>query len=300
MTHEPSSIDPEILRQLRRDAATAAPDGARLRVAARLVSTGIAVASGATSVAGSAAAMQASGVAAGGGAALASTGLAKLFVLGMALGAATGLGAHVVSRATAPESPVVAQVAQTGTALRLPVGAVPGKFGTAPSDQVEFVDPAPVATNSAPPRERVPAPRRVAAGVTPQRVVNPTPELPSVGALEDRRARLAEQQALLDGARAALRAGEPARALHALEQHRALFPLTAFEEERSALEIRACVAAGDLARARARLAQFEQRFGASLQLSTLRQAVLERSSPPAHVTDPEPSRQIIRSTAEAR
>jgi hypothetical protein len=301
MTHDLGPTDSEILLSLRRAAATAPPEGARRRVAARLVSAGIMVASGATSVAGSAAAaMQAAGSAsasgvglASGGVVLVSAGLTKVFALGLALGAATGLGAHAVSRVVAPERTMAAPFVPTSGVATAQIVEPLRSLEATTAGGIETDESTPLITNLARPRDSAGALRRVPPPLAPRIALNQTPELPSVGVREERRARLAEQQTLLDGARAALRAGDAMRALRDLEQHRAVFPVTAFEEERSALEIRACVSAGDNARARERLIRFERRFGASLQLSSLRQVVLEQGASPARVTDPEPSQQSI-------
>jgi len=301
MTHERSSIDSEILRSLRSDAELPSPEAARRRVALRLMSAGVAVASGATSVAGSAAAMQAASTTAAaatlGGASLSGAVLVKVFALGLALGAGTGLGAHVVWRAVASERVAAVRVAPVREAT-LPVSAQERASAIeAPARGSERAAPAPSETSGA----RLPEPNLVSRSISTERArvaINQSPEPSSVGSLElDRRARLAEQQALLDRARAALRSGDAARALVELAEHRRLFPVTVFDEERYSLEMRALVAAGDLARARERLTQFQQRFGASLQFTALRDSVQQRSAPTQRVTEPNAFHQSTGSSA---
>ena len=80
---------------------------------------------------------------------------------------------------------------------------------------------------------------------------------------------LAEQLALLETARNAIRQRDAAGAMRALDSHRAQFPSSALAEEREALTIRALAIANRTSEAKSRLARFETAFPGSLLLPSL-------------------------------
>jgi hypothetical protein len=289
MTSDFEGLDGEIIELLKRDAmARRAPEGARERVAVRLVSAG-AVGLGAsvagtqalaTTSLGSGAAASASGVMAG----TTLAGIAKTFILGLGLGASVGVGLHIasngVSRVAAPHE--VTRVAERGSEPRVsevaPRAARPGSppladmASAAALAQQEPFTPAAKRTN--------PDAARVRSASQAALSVNPAPELPLAPPVASSPLGLAEQQRLLERARAALGAGDARAALGFIREHRAQFPSTAFEEERSFLAIKALVALGRTSEARAQASAFEARFPSSLLLQSLRSALAatERAS----------------------
>jgi hypothetical protein len=80
----------------------------------------------------------------------------------------------------------------------------------------------------------------------------------------------------LDSARKLLRNGDASGALAIVGQHRSRFSRTAFEEEREALAIRALVALGRRAEARAHTRTFARRFPNSLALPAIHGAIEPR------------------------
>lgn len=76
-------------------------------------------------------------------------------------------------------------------------------------------------------------------------------------------AELAREVARLRGARASLVAGEPARALQALDAYGQLFPKGALQAEAAALRVEAVAMQGDGARARRLASEFATRFPSS-------------------------------------
>lgn len=276
MTLDHDTIDADIIEALRADASAPVPGERRERVTARLVGAGITGL--VSSVAGATHAAAVSGAAAAGTTAslggtagtLTLTGLTKSLLVGMGLGAATGLGLHVAFRPPAPTTPD---------------GAVLTARVTAPASE-----PKPKSkpkSNPEPESETAPAPRP-APSPTESRM-NPAPELPHAAAPEAAKS-LAEQQALLDDARAALRRGDGYAALAAVRDHVARFPRTSFDEEREAVAIRALVLLGRRDDARARVAAFEQLHPTSLLARSLRVAV-GVNAPRDSVTEAAPSNQ---------
>ncbi|HEV8547607.1 MAG TPA: hypothetical protein VGQ57_01245 [Polyangiaceae bacterium] len=306
MIEELVDLDPDIVDALRADAPLVAPTELRQRVAARLAvsagvvglgtmvagvskaavvpavaaSTAAASTGGATLATTAAASGTAAGapLAASGAAALGMTGLVKTLGFGMALGSVVGLGLHAGYRVFGtPPAAVAAGVApQRVTA---PNGAA--RRVTAPDVVAPAGEQPPVAASSVapePPTEPLPEGSRLDKARSPTAAsprMNPGPELPGDGPAA-RGTGLAEQQALLDQARAALRRGDGAAALDAVRQHLARFPRTAFEEEREAVAIKALVMLGAGDEARRRVAQFAQRYPKSLLLPALKAALGSR------------------------
>lgn len=261
---ETNPLGDDVLHALRQRVRAEVPAAVRARVAARLAGAGVGV------LATAASAAAASSLKAGGAAgALSAVALAKPFAVGIAIGVGTAVTAYVVS---AERSEGAADVRPAALAKASAKAAFVATAATTPA-----APPAP------------PAPRAAET-----RLINPAPELPrSAHSAASPRAiaatsspGLTEQQALLDNARARLRNGDASGALTMVDQHRARFPRTAFEEEREALAIRALVALGQGAAARTRTRTFARRFPSSLALSALQEAttprretVTERSAP---------------------
>jgi hypothetical protein len=90
-----------------------------------------------------------------------------------------------------------------------------------------------------------------------------------------RMASLAAQQALLDEARTALARGDAKAALRAIDQHTRRYPDSVMVEEREALSIKAFIASGNYAEARARSGRFRTRYPRSLLLPSIDEALSE-------------------------
>lgn len=277
MTDEPNPFSDDVMKALRESAQARAPGAARARVAARLTTVGAGVLSGAASAAASSVKVTA------GVASLSGLALSKTFGVGLALGVGTALAAYSVGPVTQHAKSQATRPPFASSAA-VPARAAPRAM--APQT------PEPAA-RPAVPDEAVPASPTPASPAA----VNPTPELPraprasatetSAAPAEATRG-LAEQQALLDSARSLLRTGDPAGALDAVHRHNASFPRTMFQEEREALAIRALVALGRVAEARARTDVFARRYGSSLALPALQKAIgTDRES----VTEPSPPAQ---------
>jgi hypothetical protein len=84
---------------------------------------------------------------------------------------------------------------------------------------------------------------------------------------------LADENALIEAARAALGARDAGSAVGLLERHARLHPAGQMEEEREALWVQALAAKGDGAAARARAAAFRRRFPRSIQLEVVSAAL---------------------------
>jgi hypothetical protein len=242
----------EILRAGAENAA--APLAARERVRAKLSARAgmLGLVASATVTAGSAGAAAGSAAATTGTVAVSApsvVGLLKLLVVGMVLGASTGLGLRFVG-----QRPVA--VAATGVVR----GASPLSVLAEPAPRPAAVPNAVAATT---------VPRANAPLRAPEPPLVPTPELPAAPApVPDET--LAAQQALLDDARVALRRGDGEQALRALEAHRARFPRTAFEEERRVVEIRASLLLGNRVAARERARAFVESYPKSMLLPSLK------------------------------
>jgi len=267
MTLDDDVVEQSIIDALKNDATAPVPPERSQRLASRLAA-GAGIMGLTTSVAGATHAAIASGSALGGGAVAATgsalgtsltlVGLTKTLLVGMGLGAGAGLGLYATFRSSAPASsamqaPLVVPAAAAVTSARAaPLAAVP-----------------PTALTG----DGVVAPERPAPSPPPPDArTNPSPELPRDSAPEKARS-LAEQQALLDEARGALRRGDGNAALAALRQHLARFPQTVFDEEREAVAIKALLLIGQRDAARQREAAFERRYPASLLTHSLRAAV---------------------------
>jgi len=97
--------------------------------------------------------------------------------------------------------------------------------------------------------------------------------LASASAAGDRSASLAEQQALLDIARAAFARADYSATLRTLDSHSARFPKSVLAEEREALQIKALAASARLPEARSLAARFQARHPQSLLLPSIKDSV---------------------------
>ncbi|HET7542989.1 MAG TPA: hypothetical protein VFK05_24115 [Polyangiaceae bacterium] len=128
----------------------------------------------------------------------------------------------------------------------------------APVTSAPPVASAPPATSALP--EVAPAPR-------------PAALTPSASASGERLASLAEQQAMLDVARAAFARSDYSATLKTLATHAARFPKSVLGEEREALQIKALAANDQLTQARTLAARFQTRHPQSLLLPSIKDSV---------------------------
>ncbi len=171
------------------------------------------------------------------------------------LGGATGVALHAaLARSSAPRV-VYADRPSPGSRMRSepmlenqPSPRPPGLRGALPTP-IPSVEATPPPARARRPRPAVAAARKVAGSS------------------------LAEEQVVLDRARAALGSEDFGSALQLTRVHAAQFGASVLEEEREAIAIKALAGAHQDAVARARLEQFEQRFPRSPSLASLRRAV---------------------------
>jgi hypothetical protein len=296
------SVPEDILSALKADGQVAAPAGARGRVLSRL---GVGVAAGAAVVlpsSVSAAMGNATGtsMAPVAGSAI---GFAKTLVAHpilsvfatLAIGSSVGLVAYTALEPSPAPSPVVANVEVVQRSAPLPAEArtVPS---VEPTVEPTGVPPAQRAARAAA-RPPVPAAAPATDEHTAAPTVEPSPPTPSAPTAQDpepalvpapdlpssRGARLAEQQALLDQARASLQRGDGAGALAIVTGHERLHPVTAFAEERDAIGILALVMVGRADDAWMRAEAFAKRHPTSLFLPSI-----QRSLRPPDITPGKP------------
>jgi hypothetical protein len=294
MTTDYEALDQSIIDALRRDVEhDAGASAARRRVALRLAaSTGV-LGLG-TSVSATTQAAATAAVATGSAPAVAASsaglagatlaGLAKVFAVGLGLGGSVGVGLHVASGAGSSSTPRDAAAGGPSAAVSLarPSPLVQPEL---PADPAREMPPNASEPNGSPSSNRWPPPERSAR---PR--ANPQPELPMpLPPPDDVKTGLAEQQALLDDARAALRRGDAGAALETIRRHVARFPSTAFEEERRAVVIRASLLLGKRSEAHADFERFVAAFPKSLLLPSLRAALSNEGS----VTGSHPSSQTL-------
>ncbi len=258
MTPEPDSIDPELLA-LRSELADDPATEARQRVLSRLERTLPALA-----------AATATGLTASGAPAKATLATpAKLWLVGaFALGGAVGAATHAALVTTPVERTVYVDrvvPARTPEPARPEPQPTPTTLAEAPALPNAALPEAPKTKHASPP----PGPP---LRNEPSKTVT-EPESPSE--LAPSSASLAEQQALLDRARASLGRNDGRAALETLRLHAERFPESVLTEERDALTIKALVRTGAGAEARARLASFELKFPRSPLLPSLRSITRE-------------------------
>jgi hypothetical protein len=123
------------------------------------------------------------------------------------------------------------------------------------------------------------------AGTAENPPLVPTPVLPSPGT-----ARLAEQQALLDRARTALRRGDGAGALAIVTKHEELHPVSALAEERDATGILALVMVGRADDAWLRAEAFAKRYPTSIFLPSIQRSLRPQEAAPSQPKASKPLR----------
>jgi hypothetical protein len=172
-------------------------------------------------------------------------------------------------------------------ALGLAVGAAAGAAGqaffTPPETKVVYLErrvertrvtmiPAPSTAPSSPPSSPLElAPVRQARG--PAAVSSAGEEPGAVTPEVEQPGELGPEVTLLDRARRALSEGDAARAQALLLEHARRFPKSLLTQEREALVIKALAASGRRDAARARAAEFEQRYPKSLLLDSIKKAL---------------------------
>lgn len=186
-----------------------------------------------------------------------------------------------LASAVAPSpKPSFAWAAPLRLATAFVVGGVTGAglYGTLRPPAIErvFVERAGVAPSVALPRaqrelETLPSP----PSPTPTASAKPAIPGPALSAASDRSSSIAEQQALLDEARADFTHGDYAQTLATLAKHFQRFPKSVLAEEREALEIKALAAGGELPRAQRLATRFQAQYPQSLLLPSLRNSVGE-------------------------
>lgn len=177
----------------------------------------------------------------------------------LALGGALGIATYV---SVTPRYPQVTPVAVASQRVFVP--HVPPVAPTAQQVSLQSIEALPPV---APPLQT--SRERPSVGAhevfAPSQMVQ---EAPAVGSAQS--PGLAEQLALLETARNAIRQKDVAGALHALESHAAQFPKSALAEERQALTIKTLVVANRTTEAKLHLVQFETEFPNSLLLPALK------------------------------
>jgi hypothetical protein len=293
MQNDAESVPEDVLRALVADGQTVAPGESRARVLARL---GVAAAAGAAALAHASVASAAAGKAAGHSAAPAAAsvlgfGVAKMLiahpVIGivatLAVGSGVGIGAYQAFEpgpapaalatphagpAKKSEPALAAMPAHEAPLQAAPVAPAPEAFPPAV--------PETLAETHAPSRPAN-APRAPSVKGTASAELAPAPDLPRT----TESARLAEQQALLDQARASLRRGDGSGALAVIAGHESLYPVTEFAEERAAIRILALVMSGRGSEARAHAERFRERFPTSLFLPAIEKSLAPVAPSPA-------------------
>lgn len=194
---------------------------------------------------------------------LAATALAGALAGGGAL-TARWLWLRPAHRATT--SVVAPPVAPSAPAQSAP--ATPAPFAPATLAPSVPATPAPSAPTLASPAAAPPVP-------APPPAAAPAPPPPRHPAGD-----LSAERALLADARAALQAGDAARALAQLERHATRFRHGELSEERDALRVRALWLAGDHDEARRRAGAFARRYPDSLFLPSVRALVTDSPESP--------------------
>jgi len=209
-------------------------------------------------------------------------------------GGASGPGGH---EGGVPEPPpsTTAPVRAMGTTAARAIGAVAfvvggvtgamlhAAFVKRPAPQVVYVDrtvdrpapavPAAPARPAAPPSSSSPATAAAAPAAVAATPAPPARSAPRPSSSHGRASQLSAERAMLDDARAALVAGDAARALDLVERHRRTFANALLAEERDALEVQSLVKAGRYDEARARADAFRRRAPDSLFLPMVDSAV---------------------------
>ena len=276
MKDEPLSARGRALLDVARSTEPSLDEDARKRMRAGILSVvtigaaGAATAGAASTSAATAGTASAAPGALGAGAAAATAGLVVKATAILVVAGGLAMAAVWSGRTPAP-APVVSPTTTTS-----PVAVVEGAPARTVSAPVPAPPQAPVAeqvTPSVPPAPApvvVTVPKAIAEPhVAPlaSAAAGPVVAPPAVATKDT--GDFAKEVGALDGARAALAAGDPTKALAALD---ATPPSPAFAEERQALRIRALCAAGRTSEGRLELARFEVTFPRSLQTERARAA----------------------------
>jgi hypothetical protein len=294
VTFDHSANVPEhILSALKADGQLAAPAGARGRVLSRL-GVGVVAAGAAVALPSplSAAVGKATGTSVTPGASgvfglglvktLAAHPILSVFAT-LAIGSSVGVGAYTALKPKPTRALVVANVVEVARRSApspaesriFPPAAptVPLAPPTAAPPPMPTSAPAADELAAAPTVEQSPPAPSADTAQNPEPALVPAPDLPRSGG-----ARLAEQQALLDQARAALRRGDGAGALAIVTGHERLHPVTEFAEERDAIGILALVMVGRADDAWVRAEAFARRHPTSLFLPSIQRSLRPRDA----------------------
>lgn len=265
--NRPSYVDQLLAAE--REAPRPSPEAER-RVRARVTASLVAGATGATGLAAStvhAAAATGIAVKTGGLAALG----AKVSVVVLGVGVLGTAG--VVSYQHRAASQARARSARTALAPPAAVFPRPRRVAPAPVPHPSDLLAADTTTEgtAAPsaPATSPPVPRAAPVRPAPAAVAVPM----AVAAPGSPGGTLANESLLIEGARARIGEGKPARALVLLVRHAQQFPRGQLVEEREALWVQALVQEGATAEARERAMQFERRFPQSIQRDSVRAVV---------------------------
>jgi hypothetical protein len=192
--------------------------------------------------------------------------------------AALGIAISAAPPVSESASPAVAGAAAGGKAIavKLLVAALIGSTGIVAIARWMQNEPAPPPPAIVAPVIEQPAPAIAEAKIEPPPPVEPqlapeepakTPRRAPVAKTKEpvkRTPTLDEEVALVDRARTAINAKDPAAALAAIREHRAIFSGGALVPEADALEIEATFAAGDRERASALKKAFDQKHPSSV------------------------------------
>lgn len=255
----------EAQRLLRAGAAVSPPGGARDAIWSSLAAQ-LPPAAGAPPVADAGASAVASATGAG---------MVKAGLVGVALGlAVAGVGSWMAADAPRPPPSSAVLAAPPAAVAATPVTSA----ATLPSPRPEEAPTLPVEREHRAPSvasHQVETPRPSTTGA-PEPAV-PTMEAPAATPAQgdapvvvDRRSQLQEESRQLRDARAALRQGNPARALQLLDAASRQFPRPVMGQEREALTVEALEASGAHATAAARARAFVARFPDSPHADRLR------------------------------
>lgn len=186
--------------------------------------------------------------------------LAKGFALGVGASAIVAVASRGLERPASPRPPAAATSAAVGARSAEPVERLvaPKVPEVASADPPDESAPAPRSTPSSGPRARAgtPAPRSVATS--------------SAAGTESRESRLAAEAALLQKARAELRAGAIGAAFATLEASRQTISAPELDQEREALAVELLYRSGQRGPASARARAFIERYPESPHVNRVR------------------------------
>lgn len=255
------------------DPPEGAQDAVWLALASQIGAAGAAgVAASAKAAAGASVKVSAGAGAAAGS--VASGGLLKAILVGALSGVVvmSGYTALTPSPPAAPPAPSAPQIAPAPPSASTPAGgrAAPAE----PPAQEPPASPPPGAGADRAPGAIAPSISALAQGEATAAAPEVTAPAPAPGSPEERASRLREENELLGQARAALRSGDPGRAIAILEQARVKFPDGVLGQEREAVAIEALARSGAREAASARASAFLRAHPASPHAARLQVFVL--------------------------